>query len=144
MYFTVFKAFGAQGNFILLHFSVKGSYDMVVKGHQFVPVKLGTYVKLTCITLGLHPSLACLGVQITALATGIPGWGRMTCRQPLCPSTQHRGQPGSFYVVMFRWTLPPASFAIMSPAMDLAHVLPNISGLNSPEGILGNIINSGS
>lgn len=83
-------------------------------------------------------NLSSLGLQVTALVALRPGRGWQAA---LCPSTQQRGQPGAFYGVIFRWTLLPASFTLTSPEIDLTYVLPNTGGLNSPEEILGSIIN---
>lgn len=86
-------------------------------------------------------NLASFGLQVTALVTVRPGRDDWPTGWMICPSTQQGAQPGAFYGVLFRWTLPPASFTLTSPAIDLTYVLPNTSGLNSPEGILGSLIN---
>lgn len=115
---------------------------MLVKGHHFVPVKMVMYVNFISVIPVLHSPLTTLRMQITG---DRQSWqGQLTHRQPLCPSTQHRGQPGGLFGVMFRQTLLPASFTSVSPATDLVHVLPHISELNSTEGVLGSIMNSGS
>lgn len=128
MYFTVSKAFGAQANFNFISLFCKGELWSAGKEASVCPSEAGYICEAHLYYTG------------SPLPTCIPGGADH--RQPLCPSTQQCGQPGGFYVAMFRWTLLPASFTLMSPAIDLAYVLPDIGGINSPEGLLGCVINN--